>query len=653
MASSPEDAFLSLSLALGSCQHADALLAKLPQALQQFAKFDELAIAFVNAQGADTFEAQSLQGKKIWQGSMPSMGSSVHAAVDKGGPLTEAGIGKYSNYYDVRKLAEAGLASYAIFPLSCEGKIFATLNMASSSERAFSAEAVQRLSLASDYIAKHIYALLASEKARQQSTSSAIARVVPHIYLSLGDDFRLLVADGACQELLGYTSEELRGLRISNIVHSNDYKRLDSALRQLSSGAKVGGIDFTLLTKSGEHRRFELRGAKSNGRMDCVLLPAGEGMWGEQARFFSSIVDNSSDAIYTMDSFGVVRTWNKSAESLLGYASSEIVGTEAKRLFKGESTAELDEIIRKMREGHGIVSSKTERVRKGGQPVTVVSSASALVDDDGKTTGYMEVLRDLSSLVKLSEKDGELRRQQRENKELEGQKKDMGAFISDISHELRTPLTNIHGYTSLLKDGEAGKIDGQLKEFIDIIYGETDRMNRLITDVLDLSKLESRRFKFGPKLFDPRDLEEKCSCRAMAEKKGLYVKWEFDEKVEDVYADPQLAARILVNLISNAIKFTNEGGVTVKVKSKSASFVQFEVIDTGIGIPPEARSKLFKRFSQLSASGTRKEPGTGLGLAITRELVKMHGGKIDVKGEVGKGTTFAFTLHRAAPKRRA
>jgi len=647
-----EDALDSFFRAVGKFSRADDLLAALPSALQPLTRFEGLAIAFLLPNGADTFNATTLHGSKIWAGEMPFIGSSVAAAVEKGAPLAESGIGKYSNYYDVRRLAEAGLKSYVVLPLACEGRIFATLNLASSSERALGADAVRRLAFAADYVAKYLYALLASEKARQQSTSSAIARVVPHIYLSLGEDFRLLSADGACKELLGYAADELAGLRISNIVHADDYKRLDAALRQLASGGKVGGVDFTLLSKSGEHRRFELRGAKNGQRIDCVLLPAGEGVWGEQERFFSSIVENSSDAIYTMDSFGVVRTWNKGAESLLGYLAAEMVGTEAKRIFKGESTAELDEIMRKMREGRSIVSSKTERIRKGGQPVSVVSSARALVDDDGKTTGYMEVLRDLSSFVKLGEKDKELRRQQKENKDLEGKAKEMTSFISDISHELRTPLTNIHGYTSLLKDGEAGKVDGQLKEFIDIIYGETDRMNRLITDVLDLSKLESRRFKFAPKLFDPRDLQENCSCLAMAEKKGLYVKWEFDGKVEDIYADPSLVARILVNLISNAIKFTNEGGVTVKVKNKSASFVQFEVVDTGIGIAPEARSKLFRRFSQLSAGGTRKEPGTGLGLAITRELVKMHGGKIDVRSEVGKGTTFTFTLRRSTPKRR-
>jgi PAS domain S-box-containing protein len=341
---------------------------------------------------------------------------------------------------------------------------------------------------------------------------------------------------------------------------------------------------------------------------------------------------------------------------MLGYAPDEIVGTEAKRLFRNGTTEELDEMMRQIGSGSsnsegGTVSKKAERMRKDSSPISVISTASAILDDDGKVVGYVEVLRDMSSLVRLDERERELKRQQGTNREIEAQVKDMRAFISDISHELRTPLTNIHGYASLLKDGEAGKMEGQQSEYMGIIYKETERMNKLISDVLDLSKMEEEKFKFSPRLFDPRTLVERCSCRALAEKKGLYVRWAFDDEVQEIYGDLGHVARILMNLISNAIKFTSAGGVTVRVSAKSRTFAQFEVSDTGIGIAPEDRSKLFRRFSQLGAGGTKKEAGTGLGLAITRQLVQMHGGKIGVDSDVGKGTTFTFTLRRTSPSR--
>ncbi|VVC02683.1 Methanogenesis regulatory histidine kinase FilI [Candidatus Burarchaeum australiense] len=647
--------------AMGANKSLAELLRSLPAALAALtlpAKFDEAALAFLPEGREESFEAKALFGKGCWSGKMPFAGSAVQAAVEKRAPLTEAGIGKYSNYFDVRKLAEAGLLSYAIFPLSCEGRIFATLNFASANENAFSEASLRLLESAGDYLAKSTYALMSSERARQRSTSEAIAQLLPHIYFSLDSDFRLSPADGAPLSLLGYTSAELAGLRISNIVHSDDYARLDTVLQDLSAGATVKDVDFTFIAKDSSHRRFELRGRKNGPRIECLLLPSGPADGDKGSRMVADFAALSSDAIYTMDVFGVVRSWSPGAQRIFGYTEADIVGTEARRLFPNSSTRELDEMMARLKSGNSKAapptpqSMMTARVGKDNKPVAVLSSAIALTDDDGKVTGYLEVLRDMRPAVLLDAKERELREQVRKNRELANDIGEKDKFISDVSHELRTPLTNIRGYASLLRDGEAGGLTQQQREFTEIICGQTDRLSQLITDVLDLSKMESNKFRLEMRLFDPRTLEETCSCESMAQEKDLYVKWNFGDGVDDVYGDPAKLAQVLINLISNAIKFTGSGGVTVNVKNLSRTFVQFDVSDTGAGIPADEKPKLFKRFSQLSAGADRKG-GTGLGLAITKELVRLHGGKIWLaSSEPGKGSTFSFKVRRTPPPKR-
>jgi len=295
-------------------------------------------------------------------------------------------------------------------------------------------------------------------------------------------------------------------------------------------------------------------------------------------------------------------------------------------------------------------------MRKDGEKIEVVANCSSIRDDDGRIIGFLEIIRDLSVQKKYEEAESRRLALEEKKRMLEQQKEAQSVFISNVSHELRTPLTSIHGYSSLLKEGEAGRLTEQQREFIEIINSETNRLTRLINDILDFSKMQSKRFKINPQLFDLRAITERSSCKSLAERKGLYVKWEIAPETPQVYGDPSRVSQILINLISNAIKFTQAGGITIRVAPKGRSFVQIDVIDTGIGISEEDQKTLFRRFSQVqptAGSDAAKPEGTGLGLAITKELVRLHGGKIWVKSEPGKGSVFSFTLRTSAPKTRA
>jgi signal transduction histidine kinase/DNA-binding response OmpR family regulator len=217
-------------------------------------------------------------------------------------------------------------------------------------------------------------------------------------------------------------------------------------------------------------------------------------------------------------------------------------------------------------------------------------------------------------------------------------------FLANISHELRTPLSGIIGFTELLVEAE-GK---ERMDYRDKVLHESEQLIVLISDILDLSKIDSGKIKlecigFSLKTFCPENLDGQ---RILAEEKGL----SFDTRIGNVpdvyYGDPHRLRQVLLNLVSNAIKFTEKGGIVVSVdrSGKGANCLRFEVVDTGIGIPEEKQAGIFQNFMQADISTTRKYGGSGLGTSISKGLVEIMGGEIGVKSEPCSGTTFWFTL---------
>lgn len=216
-------------------------------------------------------------------------------------------------------------------------------------------------------------------------------------------------------------------------------------------------------------------------------------------------------------------------------------------------------------------------------------------------------------------------------------------FVSVVSHELRTPLTSIKLYCSLLLKGKLGRVSKKQKDAVSIISEEAKRLNELVTDMLDLSRLEDRRVKLKITSFDLNDLASGCVVNNLAEEKKIKLVLKIP-KGFIINADKGKIKQVFVNLVSNAIKYSPED-TTVKITSKkSDKNTVIEIKDQGYGIPPEELPKIFDKFYQIEHHMTRKVGGTGLGLAIVKEIVELHKGKIDVKSKVGKGTTFTISL---------
>jgi signal transduction histidine kinase len=216
-----------------------------------------------------------------------------------------------------------------------------------------------------------------------------------------------------------------------------------------------------------------------------------------------------------------------------------------------------------------------------------------------------------------------------------------------MSHELRTPLNGIIGFAEFLADGKPGAINAKQGEYLDDILNSGRHLLHLINDILDIVKIQAGKLELNPETFRLEDViqEVRAGVRPIAQNKRIQVSLEVASGLGAVTLDEQRFKQVLFNLLSNALKFTDDAGeVGVRAELDGAGSFRLSVRDSGIGIKPEDIKRLFKEFEQLETGTDRRFGGTGLGLALTRKIVEMQGGEINVESEFGKGSTFTVIL---------
>ncbi len=354
---------------------------------------------------------------------------------------------------------------------------------------------------------------------------------------------------------------------------------------------------------------------------------------------FRLIVSSVHDyAIFMLDAEGKVATWNAGAKRIKGYDEREILGKPYETFFRPEDVAagKPARLLTLARE-HGHIEDEGWRLRKDGTPFWADAVITALRDEHGNLLGYAKVTRDLTEREQL----------QRERIEaLKEANKLKNQFISILSHELRTPINAITGFGSILDDEVVGPLTEIQHAYLQKMLAGADTLLSLVNDLLDMSRIQAGKFSLNPKPMAFRDLVKDVlsALRPLAESKHQSLMDDVPDDLPELVADPQRIRQVLLNLVSNAIKFTPAEG-TIQVRAHlEPDAICCEVQDTGIGIAPPDVPKLFQPFTQLDMTSTRVAGGTGLGLTISKSLVEAHHGQIGVESKPGKGSTFWFTL---------
>ena len=363
-----------------------------------------------------------------------------------------------------------------------------------------------------------------------------------------------------------------------------------------------------------------------------------------EKQYFESLVTNNPVATIIISSSNEVVSWNPAAEQLFGYTPAEAIGRNIDDLITNEALrAEATAYSHQAATGH-LIHVVTRRQRKDGTLVDVGVSAVPVIVE-GTQIGAFAIYHDITEL-------------QRAREEAEAATHAKSAFLAMMSHEIRTPMNGVIGMTSLLLDTD---LTPEQRDYAETVRTSGEALLTIINDILDFSKIEAGRMELESQPFDVRDCIESALdlVAAKAREKSLELAYLIDAPTPAMLVgDVTRLRQILINLLGNALKFTEKGEVVVSVElagseSRDETMVytlHFAVKDTGLGIPPDRMSRLFQSFSQVDASTTRKYGGTGLGLAISKRLSELMGGTMWVEsaGVPGAGSTFHFTIQAAA-----
>ncbi|WP_126718522.1 ATP-binding protein [Sphingomonas ginkgonis] len=347
----------------------------------------------------------------------------------------------------------------------------------------------------------------------------------------------------------------------------------------------------------------------------------------DSARRQSAIFENASDAMMLLDHRGDIETVNVAAEQLFGHPRTEIIGRSNRFLFaqpprEEDSLAYLDRLAREDARTAATQNFAGRRANGSFVEVEVVTTPVRL--NDG--LHFLAVARDSTERRKVERLKSE--------------------FVATVSHELRTPLTSIAGSLGLLSGGAAGALPDKAARLIGIAHSNSQRLVRLINDILDIEKMESGKVVFEPQLLPVAALLAQAvqANLGFADQHGVGLLLAEVADNESMIADPDRMMQVLTNLLSNAIKYSPKNG-TVRITSHREGVRQrISISDEGPGIPDEFRTRIFGKFAQADSTDTRLIGGTGLGLAIVKEIVERSGGLVSFDSTPGQGTTFHIDL---------
>ncbi len=471
------------------------------------------------------------------------------------------------------------------------------------------------------------------------------------------------------RDLLGYEPEEIVGHTPFDLMPSPEARRMSAYAEETMARAEpLSGVESRYVHRDGWQVVIETSGVpvvNPDGKLvgyrgvnrDVTQRKRSE----EKLLRLSAIVESSDDSIVAETLDGVIVFWNEGATLLYGYTEREALGRPAAMLVPSGLAVEDHGLLDKARRGHRTDHFDTLRQHKDGRPIDVSLNISPIKDDRGKVIGISTVARDITA---RKQAEAELKDYaavvESSNKALEefsraaeAASRAKSEFLANMSHEIRTPMTAILGFADILLSEE--RLDKapprRIKAAFETIKRNGEYLLELINDILDLSKIEAGKLEVERIDCSPVQViaDVASLMRVRAESKGLPLTIEYGGAVpETIRTDPTRLRQILINLVGNAVKFTETGSVRLSSRllpdSDGPRRMQFDVTDTGIGMTEDQATRLFQPFTQADSSTSRKHGGTGLGLTISKRLAGMLGGNIKVESRLRKGSTFSVTV---------
>ena len=484
-------------------------------------------------------------------------------------------------------------------------------------------------------------------------------------------DFIISSWSAQAENIFGWKASEALGKQLIdlNLVYEEDIPKTDSISNELRRGkVKSNTIINRNNTKQGKVIYCQWYNSvlqSSDGKVDTVLSliqdvterkDAEEKLINSE-QLFKRLSSNAPVAIYQSDKEGQCNYVNEEWIKYSGLTFNESLGSgwvnaihpdDQKRVAKEWELA--------ISQGKDLISD-FKLLNKKGETLWLTAKTSGLYDVNNNLYGYIGTLVDISERKKAEfelekyrnnlEQLVALRTEELEKEKVKAQSADLmkSAFLATMSHELRTPMNSIIGFTGLLLKEIAGPLNNEQKKQIKMVKNSGEHLLSLINDILDISKIEAGKLKvsFSP-FYYLVSLDKTIAFLApQISSKGLNIRTEISEMDITLISDEGRVEQILLNLISNAIKFSSQGTIVIKVEVKDKLLVT-QIIDQGIGIDNKDLSKLFRPFVQIKGDKNKQHEGTGLGLSICKSLINKLGGTIEVESEVGKGSNFTFKL---------
>ncbi len=513
--------------------------------------------------------------------------------------------------------------------------------------------------IASVHVARDISNIKAVENALEESEKkyrNIFENAVEGIFQTTPEG-RFITVNSSMASMHGFSSPEEMIISVDDIgkqlyVNHEDREKYRTILKEKE---KVSNFEAQVFRKdgstiwtstssrvvkdtSGNISRFE------GTAVDISVRKKTEEKLQEQLHFLQVLIDSIPLPVFYKDSKGLYVGCNKAFESYLGRSKEQIIGKTVYDISDKESADIYNKMDQDLFREPGVQSYETVVKYKDGSTRNVVYSKATYVGIDGHVNGLVGIIFDITELKNT---EAELRKA-KEDAEVANRAK--SEFLASMSHEIRTPMNAIIGMSELLMDTS---LTSEQNKYIQVFRDAGENLLRLINDILDLSKVEAGQIQIERTDFDLMDIVERtCDVMALrAHEKNLELACHVHPDVPlYLFGDPTRLRQILVNIIGNAIKFTERGEIVLEVKKQDSGIrslqseirLFFSIRDTGIGIPKDKLGIIFDKFTQVDASITRKYGGTGLGLAISRRFIELMHGRIWIESEVNVGTKVSF-----------